>query len=69
MNSNQFVYVTYIQATPEKIWEALTRGEWTNQYFFGSEIESTWEIGSKVTYSRGGEVTDFGEVLTYEPFS
>lgn len=69
MNKNEFVYVTYIRSTPEKLWDALTEGEWTTQYFFGSEIKSTWERGANVTYSRGGEVADYGEVLTYEPFS
>jgi uncharacterized protein YndB with AHSA1/START domain len=69
MKNNQFVYVSYIATTSEKLWEALTLGELTEKYFFGSTIDSTWEVGSKVTYSRGGEVTDFGEVLIYEPFT
>jgi uncharacterized protein YndB with AHSA1/START domain len=69
MNDKTFVYVTYIATTPEKLWEALTESDFTEKYFFGSKIESTWQVGSKVTYSRNGEVTDFGEVLTFEPFS
>jgi uncharacterized protein YndB with AHSA1/START domain len=62
-----FVYVTYIAASPEKVWEALTEGDISEKYFFGSRIESDWEEGSSVTYSRNGGVTDEGNVLKYDP--
>jgi hypothetical protein len=29
MTGNAFVYVTYIATTPEKLWHALTSGEFT----------------------------------------
>lgn len=32
MDKPQFVYVTYIAATPEKIWNALIDAEMTTQY-------------------------------------
>jgi uncharacterized protein YndB with AHSA1/START domain len=35
----QFVYVTYIATTPEKVWEALTEAAFTRQYFSGFAIE------------------------------
>jgi hypothetical protein len=31
MNKPQFVYVTYISTTPEKLWNALIDGEMTKQ--------------------------------------
>src|SRR5208283_4891096 len=40
------VFVTYIVTTAEKLWEALTNGEITKQYFFGRRMESDWEAGS-----------------------
>ncbi|MCM3720243.1 SRPBCC family protein [Fictibacillus phosphorivorans] len=64
---SKFVYVTYIGASPEQVWEALTEGDITEKYFFGTRIESNWEEGSSVTYSRNGEVTDEGSVLNYDP--
>jgi uncharacterized protein YndB with AHSA1/START domain len=67
MNRSTFVYVTYIATTPEKLWEALTSGDFTEQYFFGSKVESDWLEGSSVTYSRNGVVTDFGKVIKCEP--
>ncbi|HET7628206.1 MAG TPA: SRPBCC domain-containing protein, partial [Bacillales bacterium] len=36
------------------------------QYFFGTHIASDWQVGSQVTYSRNGEVTDYGEILRCE---
>ena len=30
------VYVTYIAAPPEKVWQALTSSEFTRKYFWGS---------------------------------
>lgn len=64
---NSFTYVTYIATTPETLWDALTSSAYTEKYFFGSKIESEWKVGARVTYYREGEVTDFGEILTYEP--
>jgi uncharacterized protein YndB with AHSA1/START domain len=33
------VYSVFILATPEQIWEAITRPEFTQQYFYGARIE------------------------------
>jgi len=34
MDKPEFVYVTYILSTPEKVWNALVDGEITKQYWF-----------------------------------
>jgi uncharacterized protein YndB with AHSA1/START domain len=34
------VYQLFIKATPERIWEALTRPELVRQYFHGAELDS-----------------------------
>jgi len=49
-NKSEFIYVIYIATIPEKLWEALTSGEFTQKYFFGRRVESTWKIGSAITY-------------------
>jgi uncharacterized protein YndB with AHSA1/START domain len=61
------VYVTYIAATPEQVWDALTRPEFTSQYFFGRRIESDWKSGSpwKLLMSDG-RVDVQGQVLVSE---
>jgi uncharacterized protein YndB with AHSA1/START domain len=66
MTENSFVYVTYIATTPEKLWEALTSSEYSEQYFFGSSIQSDWQEGSELTYSRNGHVSDYGKILKIE---
>ena len=33
------VYSVFIRATPEQIWDAITKPEFTEQYFFGAHIE------------------------------
>ncbi|MFC4559017.1 SRPBCC family protein [Virgibacillus kekensis] len=60
----EFVYTTYIKATPEKVWDVLTQREFTKQYFFGQNINSDWERGSTVTFTMGdGDTAVVGKVL------
>ncbi|RED55757.1 SRPBCC family protein [Cohnella lupini] len=70
MNKTSFVYTTYIATTPEKLWVALTNGEFTKQYFFGSEIISDWQVGSgfKLINKDKVKVDHYGEVLVSEPY-
>lgn len=68
MSELQFVYVTYIATTPEKLWLALTDGAFTRQYWFGTEVESDWSVGSRVIFRSEGEVHDIGEVLDCVPY-
>lgn len=70
MSNRTFVYATYIASTPEKVWEALTSGEFTKEYFFGHRVASDWNEGSEVTYLRENNEVDIqGKVLISDPFS
>jgi uncharacterized protein YndB with AHSA1/START domain len=40
------VYQIFIGATPEQIWEAITKPEFTARYFHGSVVDSTFEPGA-----------------------
>src|SRR5262252_10272799 len=63
-----FVYVTYIRTTPEKLWSALTDGEFMKQYWFGNHCESRWTPGSAwKNVSGGGQILDAGEIVEAEP--
>lgn len=46
MKGEKFVYVTYIASTPEKIWEALVKGDVTRRYWMHENV-SDWKPGSK----------------------
>ena len=62
------VYVTYIAATPEKIWEALTQPEFTRQFFFGRTIEIEPRVGgSFILRMPDGRVDVKGEVIAWSP--
>lgn len=68
MADTTFVYVIYMATTPEKLWEALTSSDLTEKYFFGSKIESDWHEGFTITYSRSGQVSDYGTIQKCEPY-
>ncbi len=40
------VYSVFIRATPEQVWDAITKPEFTAKYFYGSVIDSTFEPGT-----------------------
>ncbi|MEP7020162.1 MAG: metalloregulator ArsR/SmtB family transcription factor [Pseudonocardiales bacterium] len=64
-----FVYVTYIQSTPEIVWNALTDADVTAQYWGHSNI-SDWQVGSKWEHLRtdGSGVADgVGTILESAP--
>lgn len=69
MNNSTFVYATYIAASPEKLWQALTNGDFTKKYWFERNLKSDWKEGSEVTFmDEEGKVTDHGVVLKSEPY-
>jgi uncharacterized protein YndB with AHSA1/START domain len=70
MEKPKLVYVTYIRTTPEKLWAAITKPEFTRQYWAGNANVSDWKRGSKWQHVAGGEKPDVyvaGEVLESIP--
>jgi uncharacterized protein YndB with AHSA1/START domain len=69
MSKPEFVYVTYIETSPEKLWEALTSGDFTERYWFGARLRSDWKVGSTFEMVRSdGTVSDAGKVVEYDPW-
>ena len=67
MKKSQFVYVTYIRTTPEKLWSALTDNQFIKQYWFGMCCESQWTAGSSWSLvSDDGQIFDTGEIVEAE---
>jgi DNA-binding transcriptional ArsR family regulator len=48
MDTN-FVYTTYIDTTPDKLWAALTEPAFTKRYW-GVALASDWHVGSTITW-------------------
>jgi uncharacterized protein YndB with AHSA1/START domain len=68
MPDSRFVYVTYIRATPEKLWQALIEPEFTRRFWFESWQESAWKTGTSWHLMLpDGRVGDSGEILEIEP--
>ncbi|MGW7516165.1 ArsR/SmtB family transcription factor [Streptomyces sp. NPDC054796] len=71
MSKPEFVYVTVIRTTPERLWQALTDPAFIRQYYEGTGPESDWKVGSPVKWkmSPDGESHDWGQVvLESEPY-
>ena len=54
MDKPQFVYVTYIATTPEKLWNALIDPEITSKYWQHVNV-SDWQLGSAWEHRRSVE--------------
>ena len=76
------VYRVYIKASPQAVWDAITRPEWTERYGYGSRVEydlrpggtyrafSTEEMKAARAEMGGGPVPDVivdGEVIEADP--
>src|ERR1700757_523798 len=43
-----FVYATFIRTTPEKLWEALTNGDFSEKYWMGFRVELEQKAGGRI---------------------
>lgn len=64
MHETEFVYITYIKTTPEKLWLALTDPAFTLLYW-GAGLRSDWTVGSPVLWQSGPgeEFRDLDQVV------
>lgn len=70
MSDTQFVYVTYIKTTPEKLWQALTDSAFISRYMDGTGPDSDWKVGSPIKWRMDpkSEFSDWDQqVLEAEP--
>ena len=67
MSGPDHVYVTYIKAAPERVWQAMTDPELTARYYYGTRIASTFEPGSPFEYHNpDGTLAADGTILEAE---
>lgn len=64
-----FVYVIYINTTPEKLWTALTNDQVIPRYWFGNAVRSSWTPGQPIqSFDKDDNSLDWdGEILESEP--
>ena len=72
MEKIEFVYTTFIRTTPEKLWQALTSGDFSEKYWFGFRVEVDLKVGGviRILPPKGMEQhgDHAGEVLVCEPY-
>ena len=69
---NDLTCVFYINGALEQVWQALVSPEASKKIAFGSELQSTFEVGGRLRWvgpGRDGEQTVhiYGDVLSFEP--
>ena len=45
------VYSVFIKAAPDRVWRAITDGVETEQYYYGTRVDSDWSKGGRITYA------------------
>ncbi|WP_218917276.1 SRPBCC family protein [Niabella ginsenosidivorans] len=59
-----------IHATPEKVWNAVTKPELVKQWQYGSDLKTDWQPGSPIRFStewQGALFEQWGTVLEIQP--
>jgi uncharacterized protein YndB with AHSA1/START domain/DNA-binding transcriptional ArsR family regulator len=69
IDDDAFVYMTYIKATPERLWQALTDPAFTSRYW-GVSFDTDWKPGSTMIWEEKGHKTTDPEqvILASEPY-
>ena len=68
MKKPKLVYTTYIRSTPKKTWDAITKPEFTRQYWGGMANVSDWKKGSKWQHmAKDNDAWIVGEVAESTP--
>lgn len=62
------VFEVYIRTTAERLWQAITDGSMTKQYYFGTSVESDLKPGSDFNYmTPDGNAMVGGKVVESDP--
>jgi len=62
------VYQLFIRATPEQIWDAITKPEFTEKYFFGARLDAELRPGGRyVQRTPDGSLLVEAEVVESDP--
>jgi uncharacterized protein YndB with AHSA1/START domain/DNA-binding transcriptional ArsR family regulator len=64
----EHVYSVFIQAPTERVWRAITDGDETARYYYGTRVQSSWEPGAPLSYAYpDGSIAADGSVLEVDP--
>lgn len=61
---SKFIYVTYIRTTKEKLWDALTKPEFTKEYWAETWQDCEWQTGSTWKLMKpDNQIGDSGKII------
>jgi uncharacterized protein YndB with AHSA1/START domain len=62
------VQMVFIRSTAEEVWRALTTGDMTRRYYFGTTVEGEWRPGGAYRYTGDDGTSSIdGEVVEVDP--
>jgi uncharacterized protein YndB with AHSA1/START domain len=76
MTATTQVYRVYIRTTPEAVWEAITKPEWTERYGYGGVADYDLRVGGRAHAKPGAAMREYpgvpdviidGEFLEVDP--
>jgi uncharacterized protein YndB with AHSA1/START domain len=68
MSKPTFVYVTYIAAPPERVWEALTKPDISENYWFGYRVKADGKAGERmIAVDPAGKKAHDDPILESDP--
>jgi uncharacterized protein YndB with AHSA1/START domain len=68
MAESRFLYITYIRAPAQKVFEALVDPEQNKVFWSGYHQESSWKVGADFAIvGPEGKAWDAGKVLAFDP--
>ncbi|MFI8325067.1 SRPBCC family protein [Streptomyces sp. NPDC085529] len=65
MDTDAYVYTSYIRTSPDDLWKALTEPELTRRYW-GVAFETEWTPGAGMVWEEGGRRTADPEQVVVE---
>lgn len=67
MDKPVHIYKSFIRGSAAEVWDAITNPEKTVEYFYGTQVESGWEVGSSMTYRYpDGRVASEGRIIAID---
>ena len=63
-------YKAKINASIDRVWDALTKPELVKKYLFGSNLKTSWIVGEEISWTgefNGQAFEDKGVILEFEP--
>lgn len=68
MGAPDHIYKAYINGSRADVWDAITNPAKTEQYFYGTRVDSDWKVGSAMNYyyAASGDLASDGTIIAID---